>query len=522
MSKEIKNVIIYCRVSSDEQALGGSLDFQEQSLRTYCDIKKYNIVGESYREDHSAKNFNRPKIQEIMNFCKKNRGKVDAVLFTRWDRYSRNLELALGNIRYFSNLGIEVNASENPLNLSIPENKMLLTVYLVTPEIDNDKRAEATKDGIIQAKRNGRRPNKAPRGYVNKTNNKGEKYVEMDEDKAKYIRLMFNEVAKGIESASYIRRKFARHGFYIAESTFLDMLRNRFYMGDVFVPAYKGEKAEYVKGQHEAMIQGDVFWKVQEVLDGKKKHTPKLSKRINPDLFLRKYIVCPVCGSPLTGATSRGNGGQYTYYNCSKKAKHFRVRAEQANEQFARYMASLKPNETVLQLYNEVLQDLKTEKDGNERKDVFKLEKELQEIQININKVDDKFVRDEIDKSTHNRLIERYQNEKVILQERINLMKNPNRANIEPKLRYSISLINNIDDYIRDAKVEVKCKLIGSMFPEKITFDGKSYRTNSYNSVLDLIYKQTNQLKGDKKEIGERFNSFPDSVPRAGIEPAWK
>lgn len=101
-------------------------------------------------------------------------------------------------------------------------------------------------------------------------------------------------------------------------------------------------------------------------------------------------------------------------------------------------------------------------------------------------------------------------------------MKNSNRANIEPKRRYSISLINNIDDYIRDAKVEVKCKLIGSMFPEKITFDGKSYRTNSYNSVLDLIYKQTNQLKGDKKEIGERFNSFPDSVPRAGIEPAWK
>ena len=48
---------------------------------------------------------------------------------------------------------------------------------------------------------------------------------------------------------------------------------------------------------------------------------------------------------------------------------------------------------------------------------------------------------------------------------------------------------------MRDAKVEVKCKLLGSMFPKKITFDGKTYRTNSYNSVLDLkimlyIYNQ--------------------------------
>ena len=38
------------------------------------------------------------------------------------------------------------------------------------------------------------------------------------------------------------------------------------------------------------------------------------------------------------------------------------------------------------------------------------------------------------------------------------------------------------------------------MFPEKIEFDGEKYRTNSYNKVLDLIYQQTNELRGDEKE----------------------
>ncbi len=64
-------------------------------------------------------------------------------------------------------------------------------------------------------------------------------------------------------------------------------------------------------------------------------------------------------------------------------------------------------------------------------------------------------------------------------------------------------LINNLDKYIRDAPVEVKLKLIGSIFDGKIEFDGKTYRTDSYNKVLDLIYQQTNELRGVRKENRE-------------------
>ena len=49
-----------------------------------------------------------------------------------------------------------------------------------------------------------------------------------------------------------------------------------------------------------------------------------------------------------------------------------------------------------------------------------------------------------------------------------------------------------------------------------IEFDGETYRTKSYNKVLDLIFQQTNELRGEKKENGERFPSFSVSVPRPG------
>ena len=46
------NVIIYCRVSSDEQTLGASLDIQEERLRKYCNQMGYTKSDEAMREEY--------------------------------------------------------------------------------------------------------------------------------------------------------------------------------------------------------------------------------------------------------------------------------------------------------------------------------------------------------------------------------------------------------------------------------------------------------------------------------------
>ena len=55
-TNEILNVILYCRVSSDEQAEGCSLDEQERQLRAHCARKGYNVI-DVYHEDYSAQYF---------------------------------------------------------------------------------------------------------------------------------------------------------------------------------------------------------------------------------------------------------------------------------------------------------------------------------------------------------------------------------------------------------------------------------------------------------------------------------
>ena len=511
------NVIIYYRVSSNEQTLGASLDVQEERLRKYCNQMGYNIIDNiPYREDESAKTFEkRPVIQGIMNYIRKNKGRVNKLLFLQWDRYSRDIISASENLKELLKSGVEPNAIEAPLDFN-SDTWPLLLEYRHNATTSKGQKIQWTvfmehwqKENVLI---------KHQEGYKNVRISKHETHVEIDTNTAPFIQAMFKEVAKDIETPCYIRRKFARKGYNIPESSFLEMLRNKFYIGKIRVPAYKGEPEYYVNGEHEAIIDEETFYKVQEILDGKRKKTPKLSKAINPDLYLRKFLICPVCGCALTGATSSGNGGKYTYYFCCNNQKHIRVRSENVNEEFARYTAQLKPNKTVLDLYNEILKDLQSERKGESKKEVAALQNELSTVQKRINSIEDKYLDGDLTKEEYNRMLERYTKEASTIQQQIEMRENPNRSNIEPKLNYSINLINNIDSYIRNASVGVKIKLISSMFPEKIEFDGKTYRTNSYNKVLDLIYQQTNELRGVEKKSGESFSTFSASVPRPAFE----
>lgn len=140
------------------------------------------------------------------------------------------------------------------------------------------------------------------------------------------------------------------------------MLRNVFYIDKIHVPAYKDDPEQIVEGQHEALVDEETFYKVQDIIDGRKKNTPKMRTKIpHPDFFLRAYLVCPHCGHAITASHSRShNGNKYAYYHCSHDQKHLRVKAEQANEEFARYVGALKPNKTVLAYYEKILEDIRS------------------------------------------------------------------------------------------------------------------------------------------------------------------
>jgi len=62
--------VAYLRVSTEEQAQAGvSLDAQEEKIKAYCMAKDWQLIRIIRDEGCSAKNLNRPGIQEVMKGC---------------------------------------------------------------------------------------------------------------------------------------------------------------------------------------------------------------------------------------------------------------------------------------------------------------------------------------------------------------------------------------------------------------------------------------------------------------------
>lgn len=105
----MKSAYLYIRVSTDEQKLKGySLPEQEDRLLNYCDSNNIEVKN-IFREDFSAKDFNRPEWKKLLTTIRKSRSKErDNILFIKWDRFSRNIEYAyemigIKEVKYSSN-----------------------------------------------------------------------------------------------------------------------------------------------------------------------------------------------------------------------------------------------------------------------------------------------------------------------------------------------------------------------------------------------------------------------------------
>ena len=199
----MKRAVIMCRVSSDEQAKGYSLDIQHEQLVTYCRRNNIEIVKD-FREDHSAKNFNRPEYQKFLAFLKKNKGAIDLLLVTSWDRFSRNLTDSLIMIRTLEKYGVEVQAIEQPIDMRIPENKAMLAMFLAIPEIDNERRSIKIRGGIRAALKSGRWSRMAPLGYKNSRDENNKPIVIVGHN-ANLIQNAFKEFSEGKPQSDIIR-----------------------------------------------------------------------------------------------------------------------------------------------------------------------------------------------------------------------------------------------------------------------------------------------------------------------------
>ena len=168
-----------------------------------------------------------------------------------------------------------------------------------------------------------------------------------------------------------------------------------------------------------------------------------------------------------------------------------------------------------------MLQDLRGEHKQDIQKEVEALRKETEKVKERLTTADEKFLEGNLKDEDYSRITENCKKQIQDLQGRIELLQTDTKG-LKEKIDYSVNIIANLRNFMIDAPVKTKCKILSSMFPQKIEFDGEKYRTHSYNQVLDLIFKEPNTLRGYGEKESEKSEADSHSVPRPRIELGTK
>jgi site-specific DNA recombinase len=512
----MKTAAIMSRVSSDEQALGYSLGIQEESLLKYCAMNDL-VVNYKIKEDHSAKDFNRPEFIKFMAYAKANRGKIDYLLVTSWDRFSRNITEALLIIRKLKDLGVTVSAIEQPIDPAVPENLMILAMYLAIPEIDNTRRSQKVKQGMNAAFKAGRWCRKAPFGYRNARDEFNKPIIVQDEH-AVDVKFLFEEVSKGRSQTDTIELLKER-GYTLSVSTLSDILRNPVYKGLVRVPAFEKEPEYFVEGLHQGIVSKELFDRVNQMLNENhsKRHRNKFNSS-KEELFLRGCLACSNCGAPITGSKSRSGGGnEYYYYHCNYCAQE-RYRADNANSIMKEILAGFNFKKEVKVLYNEFLKEMLSGSEVDRKLRIEKLKKELGKQENRIIKVQDMHVDGSLSTEDYHAMMKRYTDEKQKTEAELREL-NQVKSSWEEYLERSIGMLSNLEKTFNLADPKQKREILSSIFPEKIIFDGKNCRTPRLNEVLYQILLIDKNIGENKNGQLHQKLKLSDKVEHIGIEP---
>jgi len=501
----MKKVILYTRVSTDEQAdKGYSLKHQIDTLRKYCELKGYEVVNH-FQDDFSAKTFNRPEWIKLEKYCRANKKNIDTILFTKWDRFSRNIEASLTTIRKFKEFGIVLNSIEQPLDLSNSDNKIMLSLYLTIPEVENDKISSRTREGSRRALKEGCFIYRAPFGYeATRINNNAT--LKPHETKAEIVKYIFEEFSKGIYTQKEIRSLvWDKFRVKLSRSNVNELLRKKVYIGLITVPEYGSESEYHTEGIHPAIVKKEVFYKVQDILDGKR-NKPQTYSNINSKFPLRGRINCANCGKPLTASSSKGRKKYYDYYHCHTPCQT-RFTVNEVHTALAEYLENISVDRDLVPVLESIFKNIFAKNQSGIAREISRLQSSNEELKNKINLAEERLFNGELPIDVYNNVKARFE---ATIIDNNNTIKSK-KAQVKDSIKLverGLMLLSNLKDTYINGSLKNKGIIIDSIFPNKIDYDGNKVSNRKPNDIYKLITKDKSNEgnKGGNKKAGQSFN----------------
>jgi site-specific DNA recombinase len=515
----MKNVLIYSRVSTDEQANQGySIEYQEEVITRYCNLKGYNIL-EKYREDYTGTHFNRPKWKKIKLLIKENKkskNSIDAIVILRPDRFARNMILAFMEVKELSELGCNVEFLEQDMNFSNPEELLIQAINFALPEIENHKTSKRSKEGSHRARLNGCFTGTAPRGYKSTRVGK-DATLEFSND-ADLIREAFEKMASGLYTADEVRRWLNGQGMKLSKNQFPNIIRNLTYSGKILVRAFGNQPEQIVQGLHPALVSEELFAKANDVLNGRKRNMDFKSDKLN--LYpLKGHLCCPTHGRTLSAYASTGRSNKYHYYICTKPhVKCDRYPVEEVHSQIERILSNIQFSAQLVSSYRSVLEGLFESDDVNRKKSVQKSLDEIEKLNKRRLFIEEQYMDGELPAQEYqdlkNNINTRLFNEKNNLQQLQEVL-SPFREYLDKQ----VPMLEDLVGFYKSVDGRTKNKILGCIFSEKLYFEEKKVATPKFTTPIELLLNASKVLQNCKNKKEVKNDLFSQFAPPLGLEP---
>ncbi len=478
-----KNAVVYCRVSTKEQADNFSLANQKRACQEHAERYGYAVVrGFVNKKGESAKTANRDALQQLLKFVSEEHRNIRALIIWKYDRLARNMVDYANLHAFFTKLGIEVISVTEPADSSAM-GKFTKNIMGVMAQLDNDVRSERTVAGMKQAMREGRWVWNAPFGYSYKKDYTGRPILVPDKN-APLVVEAFALMEKGIHKQTDVCRTLRRKGADISKQRLSRILRNPAYAGLIIREDWFEEP---IKAVHEALVSKATYDRVQSVLNGKR---PGLvsRQRNHPDFPLRNFVFCPVCKKPITGSFSTGrNGVRHPYYHCRKSGCGFgSVKKDILHEKFVNLLRSVQPSAGVVRLFREVVKDVWKSSEVHQEKERKQLQKRLRQIKEKQKKAMDHRMDGDFTRSEYRGYADEFARQATDIEAGLSELGDSN-VDMGNCVDYCARVLLNGPDLWRNADLDLRQRFQSFVFPSGFEYFKGSIGTAETAIVFKLL-----------------------------------
>lgn len=478
---DTRNCVIYTRVSTKEQADNNmSLETQRKACEQYALKSGYQIMGCFGGTYESAKTDERKHFNSMLAFVKKSKEKISHIIVYSVDRFSRSGANAIYIAEKLKREGVSVFSITQPSDSTTASGSLQQNIQFIFSEYDNQQRREKCMAGVREKIHQGIWCTAPPMGY-DIIWEKGVKSFKVN-NVGKLLRKGFFWKAEGLTNEE-VRSKLAEHGLKLSNQRVSDFLRNPFYCGLLVHSALEGR---VIEGIQEKVISKEIFLEVNGLLA--KNHQGYRVKDDNENIPLKRFLKCDECNSYLRGYKAYKN--QKYYYKCNTPGCKNNRRADSLHEAIKAIME--KYTVDINDDYRKLIkaQITATHNQLNKDKDELKvsLEKQLTEVEKKIERLEERYILEEIDKSMFDKFKGKFIAERSEIYK--SLAKNVKKvSNLELLVDNAITMASKLASLWDSSDYADKQTLQKLVFPEGLSYCKKTNecRTLRINSIFHYI-----------------------------------